>query len=51
MRRWQVIISYTPKYIVDEIHNIDELIELQAIIEHGPDWRLIDAIVVTLERK
>ena len=48
MFRWKVIISYTPKHMVDEIHEIDELEVLQRIIELGSDWRLIDAITITL---
>ena len=46
--RWKVIISYTPEHMVDDIYNIEELQELQDIVEHGPDWNLIDAITITL---
>lgn len=48
MKRWHVIVSYIPQHMEDHVSDIEELEELQAIIEHGPDWNLIDAIQVTL---
>lgn len=50
MKRWRVIISYRP-HLVDDIHEIEELAELHDIVELGTDWRLIDAITVTLNRQ
>lgn len=49
-KRWHVIISYTPDHMEDHVTDIEELELLQVVIEHGPDWRLIDAITITLNR-
>lgn len=51
MKRWRVIISYKPDNIVDDVHEIEELSELHDIVELGADWRLIDAITITLNRQ
>jgi hypothetical protein len=47
--RWMAEISYTddtPSTVVA----FEELRELHLIVEFGPDWNLIDQIVVTLNR-
>lgn len=49
--RWQVIISYTPKHMEDDVFQVEELSEIEQHVELGPDWNLIDAITVTLARK
>ena len=47
MKRWHVEVSYKSdrKTLVKRI---EEIAELHDLIEHGPDWREIDQIVVTL---
>lgn len=49
MKRWRVEVSYKSdrKTLVKRI---EEIAELHDLIEHGPDWREIDQIVVTLDR-
>ena len=47
--RWMAEVSYfdgTPPLIV----TIEEIEDLQEIVELGPDWRVIDQIVITLNK-
>jgi hypothetical protein len=49
MMRWMVEISYRAdrETLVKEIEELDELC---ALVENGPDWNEIDEILVTLNR-
>ena len=49
-KRWKAIISYKPEHMVDLTITFDEYVELGKEIEHGPDWNLIDAITITLNK-
>lgn len=51
MKRWHVIVSYRAKEYDDDEFNVEELEEIHNRIERGTDWRLIDAITITLNRK
>ncbi len=47
--RWMVEMSYidgreATVFAVEELEDVDE------IVEHGPDWRTIDQIKITLNR-
>lgn len=50
MARWKAIVSYTPEHMPDTIVEFDEYDELGNKVELGPDWQLIDAIQVTLNK-
>ena len=48
-KRWVATAWYrTEAGLVDVEHQIDELEELQALIERGPDWHTLDRIEVRL---
>lgn len=47
MKRWTVTVFLRgAKGPICDVHHIEELEELQAIIEGGPDWRAIDKIEI-----
>lgn len=47
--RWIVTCYYrSDAGLVDVEHNIDELHELAALIENGPDWNTLDHIRIEL---
>lgn len=49
--RWNVIIWYrTAKGLNGVEHDVEELAEIEAMVERGPDWRAIDRIEITLQR-
>jgi hypothetical protein len=47
--RWKVKITYRDTPVRTVL--IEEIKELQAIIERGPNWNLLDRIIVTLNRR
>lgn len=48
-KRWKVIVRYHEQYgEKTAIRYIEELSELEALIEHGPDWNAIERIEVSL---
>jgi hypothetical protein len=47
--RWLAVVTYRGEAGPIEVdHHFEELEELQALIERGPDWNTIISIVVTL---
>ena len=49
--RWNAIIWYwTERGSTGVEHDIEELEELQALVERGPDWRAIDRIEIRYQR-
>lgn len=50
--RWKVVITYRMERgpYLDVTHDIEELEELHALVERGPDWNTIIKIEVTLAR-
>jgi hypothetical protein len=51
MMRWKAIITYrtdTGPLAVE--HDIEEILELQGLVERGPDWNTIISIQITLAR-
>lgn len=49
--RWYAIIWYSTDLGPNGVaHDIEELEELQALVERGPDWRTIEKIEITLQR-
>lgn len=49
MKRWIATAYYrTDAGIIDVEHDVEELEELQAIIERGPDWHTLDRIEIKL---
>lgn len=48
--RWRAQITYNDGTLGTDI-TFEELDELQAIVERGPDWNVIHKIVVTLNRR
>ncbi|MGB3897019.1 MAG: hypothetical protein WA973_00515 [Mesorhizobium sp.] len=50
--RWHVVLRYrsTKAGIVDVHHDIEELDDLPALVERGPDWNSLIDCVVTLNR-
>lgn len=46
--RWHVIVTYKPEDMPDLETGIEELSELHNLIEFGPNWDLIDGILITL---
>lgn len=51
MNRWNVILTYrTANGPRVDTHNIEELFELDAIVEGGPDWNALIDIKITLAR-
>lgn len=50
--RWHATIHYrSDAGNIDVEHDFEEIDDLHAIVERGPDWNAIDRIVVTLARK
>jgi hypothetical protein len=50
--RWKAVIHYrTESGLLDVEHGIEEIEDLHDIVERGPDWNVIDRIVITLDRK
>lgn len=48
MTRWKAIVSYrTENGIVDVEYLLQEIVELQDIIERGPDWNALHNIKIT----
>jgi hypothetical protein len=45
--RWTVKVYYRHPDTPEDTYQIEELSELQALIEGGPDWRLIEEISIT----
>jgi hypothetical protein len=47
--RWLAEVVYrTQRWLVDVDYVFEELAELHAIIERGPDWNAVERIVLTL---
>lgn len=44
-KRWKVVVTYDR--LADLIFFVEELMDMQDIIEGGPDWGLIESITVT----
>lgn len=51
-KRWRAVIEYTHQNgpIVIE-HFFEEISDLHAIVEHGPDWNTLARCMVTLNRQ
>lgn len=49
-KRWNVFITYRGG-LGHESFDIEELEELHTLIEHGPDWNLIERIEIHLNRR
>ncbi len=51
MTRWRATITYrTDSGPVEVPHDIEELHEIQALVERGPDWNCIERIEIVLQR-
>jgi hypothetical protein len=48
-QRWMVEITYNNSEPTTPVA-FDELSELHAIVELGPDWNMVEAITITLNR-
>ena len=50
--RWKAVITYRSRVTgsVEVEHAIEELSEIEALVEAGPDWNAISDIRITLER-
>jgi hypothetical protein len=49
--RWRVVIYYrSAAGLIDVEHGVEELSEIEALVECGPDWNSINRIEVTLDR-
>jgi hypothetical protein len=52
VKRWSATIWYRGEAgSVDVTHDVEELAELQALVEQGPDWNTVDRIEVRLQRR
>lgn len=50
-KRWKAVFRYnSPNGPVETVHFIEELIELQMLMERGPDWNLLEKCTLTLNR-
>lgn len=51
LARWKAIVEYRSEAgVVDVEHAIEELVELDDLVERGPDWNALIKITVTLAR-
>jgi hypothetical protein len=51
MMRWKAIVTYrTEAGPLAVEHDVEELLELQDLVERGPDWNTIISIEITLAR-
>lgn len=48
-KRWKVETTYHDRPV--QMIYVEEIKELQAVVEHGPDWNLLDHITITLNRR
>lgn len=49
--RWRATVVYLSEAgSIDVEHHIEELVELQDLVERGPDWNAIDKIEIVLMR-
>ncbi|CAL8981523.1 hypothetical protein RHODGE_RHODGE_02852 [Rhodoplanes serenus] len=47
MPRWTAVIIYRSQAgIVDVVHDIDEICDLDNLVERGPDWDTIESITI-----
>jgi hypothetical protein len=51
--RWKIVLIYsgTDGKLYKEVVQIEELAELQALVEHGPDWNELVIGTITLQRR
>lgn len=48
-KRWQVTMFYrTDNGVVDVHHEIEELVEIDALVERGPHWDTLERVVIQI---